>query len=57
MTSTIVTRLRIETNNAPEFYDITEHVRWALADWKRGLASGEAAANFGPFDRADLAND
>ena len=32
MTSTTVTRVRIETGAAPEFYDITEHVRWALAD-------------------------
>ena len=32
-------------------------VRWALADWQRGLATGAAAANFGPFDRADLASD
>ena len=32
-------------------------VQWALADWKRGLATGAAAANFGPFDRADLATD
>ncbi|MDE2836868.1 MAG: secondary thiamine-phosphate synthase enzyme YjbQ [Chloroflexota bacterium] len=32
MTSTTVTRLRIETDGAPEFYDITENVRWALAD-------------------------
>lgn len=32
MTSTTVTRLRIETDSAPEFYDITENVRWALAD-------------------------
>ena len=32
MTSTTVTRVRIETGSAPEFYDITENVRWALAD-------------------------
>ena len=32
MASTTVTRIRIETDSAPEFYDITEHVRWALAD-------------------------
>ena len=32
MTSTTVTRLCIETDSAPEFYDITDHVRWALAD-------------------------
>ena len=32
MTSTTVTRIRIESDSAPEFHDITEHVRWALAD-------------------------